>query len=322
MQNTINIIRQLKLQQHFMEANADKVIYDNSWRKTNGISVVDTPKIYALHIYEYEGLRYSYHYYGEGYHLGNGFSYKDRYYNLWSIEKQLPDLLADGYQPKDYVRSEKARQQIEAIKRLHRKYKQKVASFSGWGEIGDRLRSYGCHVHYDGGSVCDFSKDFLNLHAHTNEYPKTGWHLEDYCSVHLEDGSLSERFYVTDNENDRSLERDFEWIFGEEIPELGRFYTERELFEAGKVRYRQYRVRFHVPRENGTLKYFDSFEEAKAFAYEEARRRAESVKDDRRRYAFCKPVDYADRTDTLAAFLYYRYDRGSEHIIFVQGENS
>ena len=152
--DTVNIIRRLKVQQHFMDSNTEKVIHDSEWRKANGITVVDTPKIYALHIFEYEGLRYSYHYYGEGYHLGRGFMYKDKSYNLWHIDEQLPGLLADGYRPKDYVRSEKALRQIDAIKRLHSEYKQKIASFGGCGPIGDRLRSAGCHIHYDGGSVC------------------------------------------------------------------------------------------------------------------------------------------------------------------------
>ena len=325
-----NIIRYLMTLVHFMEVNSniingygyyDKVEERNKFLAENGIKKMETEPIYALSNYTYKGLEFHYTYYGSEYHVGSGFYFNDKYYDLWRIDDRVDELIADGWTPQDeYVRSARAEEQIKAIKVVYQQMKDVVANKYGWGELGGTMRSHGCYVHYDGGSVCDFSKGFLHCHAHTNEYPKSGWHIEPKCEVYFEDGSLSDSFAVEDSDHHRSIDKHFEWLFGAEISGFGRFYTERELFDMGKKHYDYYRVRYHYPRENGTLAVFDTFEEAKEFAYKEAKERAEAVKDDRRRYAYRNPRDYADLTDTLCAYLYYMYDRGSEHIIFVQGE--
>lgn len=331
-----NTIRYIMTLVHLMEKNANIIngygYYEEDKRKErlafleeNGIKKVEIEPMYAAHIYTYKGLDFHYHYvdadYHQKYHISGSFYYNNKYYDLWKIEDKYDELIADGWIPQEeYVRSEKAEEQIRAIKDTYAEMKKVVASKWGYGELGATMRSHGCYVSYDGGSVCSFSKGFLNCNAHTNEYPKQGWHIEKRCEVYFEDGSLSDTFAVEDDGNTRNLDKHFEWIFGAEISGFGRYYTERELFEMGKKHYDYYRVRFRVPRELGTLATFDTFEEAKEFAYKEAKERAESVKDDRRRYAYRNPRDYADLTDTLCAYMYYKYDRGSEHIIFVQGE--
>jgi hypothetical protein len=325
-----NTIRYIMTLVHFMEKNAnivngygyyDKVEERNAFLNENGIKRIETEPIYALHYYAYKGLEFHYSYYGSEYHLGGFFYFKNKAYGLWDIENKYDGLIADGYVPQEeYVRSEKAEEQISAIKDVYNNIKSIVNNIRGWGEIGGTMRAHGCHVSYDGGSIFNFSKDFVNFGAHTNEYPKSGWHLEKRVQVYFEDGSLSDNFAIEDDGNSRILDKHFEWLFGAEISGFGRFYTERELFEMGKLKYDYYRVRYRYPRELGTIETFDNYEDAKAFAYKEAKERAESVKDDRRRYAYTHPIDYADLTDTLCAYLYYKYDRGSEHIIFVQGE--
>lgn len=330
----LNTIRYIKTLVYFMGKNAniingygyydqDKVEERNAFLKENGIVRKEVPAPFVSHTYTYKGLDFYFSYYGSSYNLGNGFNFKDKWYNLYDIEEKYDELIADGFVPQDeYVRSEKAQEQIKKISALYYEFKEKVARRGGWGELGGSMRSYGCYVTYDGGSICNFSKDFLCMSAHTNEYPKAGWHLEKRVSIYFGNGDLSDAFSVEEDENSRNLDRDFEWLFGTEIKDFGRFYTERELFEMGEKSYPYYRVRFRVPRELGTLEVFDNFEDVKKFAYEEAKRRAESVTDDRRRYAYRNPQDCADITDTLCAYMYYKYDRGSEHIIFVQGEDS
>ena len=323
-----NTIRYIFTIINFMEKNTDiindyysKVEERNAFLKANGIKVDVTEFYGRRYIYTYKGLSFQYFYYGSSYHLGHSFSYADKNYSMHNIWDKYDELIADGYVPQEeYVRSEKAEGQIRAIKDTYNRIKDVVDRIGGWGEIGGRMRSEGCQVHYDGGSVCEFSKDFVKFSAHTNDYPQRGWHVEDYLSVYFEDGSVSEKFYIKDNGQGLFIDRDFELIFGAEISGFGRYYTDRELFELGKVKYDYYRVRSYVPKELSTLKTFDNFEDAKAYAYKMAKEYAESVNDNRKRYAYTNPMDYADIMDTLVAYVWYRYDRGSEHIIFVQGE--
>ena len=330
-----NTIRYIMTLVHFMGENAniingygyyegEKLQERKEFLEKNGIVKREVPAPYVSHTYTYKGLDFYFSYYDIGYHLGGGFNFKDKNYSLWSLEEKYDELIADGFVPQDeYVRSEKAEEQIKKITDLYFEFKNKVKNeCRGWGEIGGKMRFYGCYVSYDGGSVCNFSKDFLAMGAHTNDYPTPGWHLEKRVQIYFGDGNLSDAFSVEEDDNSRILDKHFEWLFGTEIESFGRFYTERELFQMGKVSYPYYRVRYRVPRELGTLQVFDNFDDAKNFAYEEAKRRAESVTDDRRRYAYRNPQDYADLTDTLCAYMYYKYDRGSEHIIFVQGEQS
>ena len=327
-----NTIRYIMTLVHFMGEHAniingygyyeeDKVKERKDFLESNGIVKKEVDPPFTSHSYNYKGLEFYFSYYGSEYHLGDGFNYNDKWFRIWDLDTEIDALLAEGWTPQDeYVRSAKAEEQIAAIKEKYFAIKNIVNNIRSYGEIGGTMRSNGCYVSYDGGSVCNFSKDFVAFGAHTNDYPKSGWHLEKRVQIYFEDGSLSDNFTIEEDGNSRNLDKHFEWLFGSEISGFGRFYTERELFEMGKKHYDYYRVRYRVPRELGTLETFDNFEDAKAFAYKEAKERAESVKDDRRRYAYTNPINYADLTDTLCAYMYYKYDRGSEHIIFVQGE--
>lgn len=326
-----NIARYIKSLYAPLNAHAKEVYYSmygypSSWAEEHGYEVKKEKgdwEYAPTKVCAYKGgVKFDFYKHCDGVSLSCGCYINGKWYHMTTIDEHIDEIVENGYEGgKDYVRSDKAIEQIKKITEVYNNCKNVVNSSGGWGEIGGRMRSNGCYVTYDGGSVCQFSKDFLAMSAHTNEYPKSGWHIEDYVMVYFGDGSLSERFYMTDERRGFNLEKDFEAIFGSEIEEFGRFYTERELFEMGKKTYKRFRVRFAIPRELGTLKYFDNFEDAKKFAYETAKKNAEGVTDDRRRYAYTHPIDYADMTDTLCAYLWYKYDKGSEHIIFVQGED-
>ena len=220
-----NTIRYIMTLVHFMDKNANiingygycgekgKTEERHNFLVENGIKRIETEPIYALHYYTYKGLEFHYAYYGDGnnkYHIDSGFYYNGKYYNLWKMDEQIDALLADGWIPQDeYTRSEMAEEQIRAIKDTYAEMKKVVASKWGYGELGGTMRSHGCYVSYDGGSVCNFSKDFLACNAHTNEYPKQGWHIEKRCEVYFEDGSLSDTFSVEDDGNSRNLDKHF-----------------------------------------------------------------------------------------------------------------
>lgn len=248
-----------------------------------------------------------------GFYVGGSGLEHGPYFRIFEVDKRIEDILAAGYVlPEDhYVRSVEVEVAIANIKAEIEKAKALIPG--GYGERGDKLYRNGYHVGYDGGSVCDFSKGAIHFHAH-NDYPG-GWKLEDRYQVYLADDIPSIDFSVY---TDRylQLDRDYEAILGDRTT-FGRQLTEKDKIGS----YTKFRVRSYVPRELETLEWFDNFEDAKKFAYETAKRYAEGVKDDRRRYAHTNPMDVSDRFDYLAAYVWYVYDRGSEHMVFVQGEN-
>lgn len=242
--------------------------------------------------------------------------------NIWDIIKgkvdpavltgiTVPDGFPTGRTPANAAMKEK----IEAV---IGKARQDVASCTGWGEIGGRLRAWGYRVFYDGGSVCQFYKDGIAFSAHTNDYPKSGWHLVDRYQAYFPDDNLSTEFSI-DGEHSYPLGH-FECIFGDRLTSLGRFKTELERVREGSLKYDHYLVRHYSNKYLKTLKSFDSFEEAKKFAYETAREYAKATSPDLRRYARMNPVDSGDENDYLAMYVYYQYEN-SKHLLFVQGEN-
>ena len=247
-----------------------------------------------------------------GFYVGSNGWEHGKYIRIFNVDKEIESILAAGYvlPENHYVRSSEVEDCIKTIKSEIEKARAIVCG-GGYGERGDRLYCNGYKVGYDGGSVCDFSKGFLHFHAH-NDYP-CGWKLDDGYNAYIGDDVFSIDFSLN---SDRylNLDRDFEAIFGG-VPTFG-----RELTEKDKIgRYNKFRVRTYVPRELNTIGWFDTFEEARKFAYDKAKEYAESVKDDRRRYAYTNPRDISDRYDYLAAYLWY--DGGIKHFVFVQGEN-
>ena len=294
--------REISNPSRFLEPNGYEVVGSGwgAWYATkNGLTFYlgRYSSTYTLHI-DY------------GFHVGGR---DGKYFRIFNVEENVDGILSAGYvlPENHYVRSAEVEECITAIKAEIDKAKSIIGG--GYGERGDKLYRNGYKVGYDGGSVCSFSKGFMHFSAY-NYYPK-GWRIEDKFNVYVGDDVLSVDFSV-DGDRYLNLDKDFEAIFGD-VPTFG-----RELTEKDKVgQYKSFRVRSYVPKELSTIKRFDNIEDAKAFAYKTAKDYAEGVKDDRSRYAYTNPVDISDRYDYLAAYMWYKYDRGSEHFVFVQGEN-
>lgn len=242
--------------------------------------------------------------------------------SIWNIieRKVEPEILQSITIPDNFP-SERTAQNAAMKKKIEtiiEQARQDVASCRGWGEIGQRMRTKGYRIYYDGGSVCQFYKDGIAFSAHTNEYPTPGWHLEDHYEAYFPDNTLSTSFSLGKNQYHYPLEH-FECIFGDQLTSLGRFKTELERLKEGTLKYDRYLVRHYSNKYLKTLKSFDTFEEAKQFAYETAKQYAESVSPDLRRYARLNPVDCGEENDYLAMYIYYQY-RNSKHLLFVQGD--
>lgn len=320
MDNTI-IARHIKKEWNnfykLVKENEREIVHPESFLEPNGYEVLKGSFMnwYATK----NGLRFYCGRYSSTYVLHVGYDFwvgsngweHGKYFSIFNVDDNVNAILDAGYVlPKNhYVRGEEANKCINAIKAEIEKAKAIVRG-GGYGERGNILYRNGYKVGYDGGSVCDFSKGFLHFSAH-NDYP-SGWYLEDKYNAYVADDVLSIEFSLNDD-NRLQLDRDFEAIFGE-VPTFG-----RELTEKDKIgNYKKFRVRTYVPKELNTLKWFDNFEDAKKYAYDKAKEYAESVKDDRRRYAYTTPLDISDRYDYLAAYLWY--DGGLKHFVFVQGE--
>jgi len=273
----------------------------------------DTSLIYL----DRDGVTISAHYYSSGcWSIDCAFTYKNKYYRVFDIDKRIDELIADGFTaPADFKRSEETIANIERIKNLIAEAKRLVDG-RRCGELGDMLRSNGYFVEYDGSSCCTFSKDCLNFNAHYN-YDKREWEVE-WCNAFLSNGELTRfRISVGRSSGDGYLKVDesYEGIFGDS--KIGHRLTEKDRVSE----YKSFRVRSYGSRELTTLKLFKSFDDANKYAYETAKAYAEGVTDDRRRYAHRIPIDISDKYDYLAAYLWYRYDEGSSHFVFVQGED-
>ena len=320
MDNTV-IARHIKREwanfRNLVEENKQEICDPSKFLKPNGYEVTRSDNFGSWYATK-NGLTFYCGRYSSTYvlHIEYGFwvgkREEGKYFRIFIVDENVENIIKAGYVlPKDhYVRGADVEECIKTIKAEIDKAKSIIRG--GYGERGDMLYRNGYKVDYDGGSVCTFSKGFIHFSAH-NDYPQ-GWKLDDKFNVYVADDVFSVDFSV---ESDRhlKLERDFEAIFGD-IPTFGRALTEKDRIGE----YKSFRVRTYVPRELNTLKWFDNFEDAKAFAYKTAKEYAEGVKDDRYRYAYTNPVDISDRYDYLAAYMWYKYDRGSEHFVFVQGE--
>lgn len=238
-------------------------------------------------------------------------------FHIHDLDEHIGEITASGY-VREYVRPKETEDVIATVKTKAEEYKSLIDGRRG-GELGAMLRARGCKVHYDGFSVCNFSSDFLAFSCHNDGH----WRVEDYgYTVIHTDGSHSMRFNIAGDGQHLELERDFEAIFGP-WKGYGRFFSEAELFRMGRLTFKRFRVRTYGDKTLDTLKYFDDYEQARHFAYDEAKRRAESVTDDRRRFAFTNPKDITDEhNDLLAVYLYYQGGpQAPKYFVFVQGED-
>lgn len=242
------------------------------------------------------------------------------WFHMRDIHKRGAEIPIDLVNVPEEFPAERTKETIGMIQRIKDSIletKRIVAAKGGWGELGGWLRSRGYRVTYDGGSVCNFLKDGVVYCAHTADRP--GWYLEDYFNAYFPDNTLSDQFSLETDKHHLRLEESFEALFGDRLTSLGRYMTELEQVRAGMIKYDSYRVRKYSSKYLTTLKTFDTFEEAKKFAYEEAKRLAASTPPDLRRYARMNPTDCGDTYDYLAMYVYYQYDR-SMHFLFVQGD--
>lgn len=217
-------------------------------------------------------------------------------------------------------RSDAANEMIALIKSRIREAERSVRGYSYcWhGSLGSWLRAKGYRVTSDGGSVCKFVKDGISYSAHAGD----GWRLEDFFQVYFPDNILSWKFSLGNNRYYPTLEKGFEALFGEHLTSLGRYRTELEMLKAGDLDYRRFLVRKYANRYLTTLGSFDTFEEARTFARDEAKRLAAATEPCFMRYAHKNPVDCGDDYDYLAMFVYYECDESSKHFLFVQGATS
>lgn len=233
--------------------------------------------------------------------------YKDKIYN---INKKIGvSALADdmGDDIPEYKRTDEFSALIDTIKT-------KVDEVSGWFKscqrlslLGAFLQRKGCFVSYDGYSSCSFEKDGICYGAH-NDYPN-GWILEDRICVYKEDGTLSEWLNFADI--DKVAEK---CLYG--MTKIGRRLTEKDRIN----RYTRFRVRTYASKTIKTIKWFDNFEDAKKYAYELAKEKYDNLPGDLKRYGYANPKDVSDELDLLCGYLWYKAGEGSEHYVYVCGE--
>lgn len=268
---------------------------------------------------EKDGLQFSLHYRGGEFLADWSFYYGSlQYVHIKDLHQKLPEILASGWMPRS-LRSRTTQDQntVDAIK-AHIGVTRRLVDGRSCGTLGALLKANGYHVHYDGRSVCSFSKGPVLYHASTTG-PAYRWVLDDNYQCFDADGNLSNAFSLQKDGPHLCLGDAYEAVFGDGIT-LGRFFTERELFEAGRLAYRRYLVRVYQNKELTTISGYDTFHEANAAALSEARRLATRLPDRLKSHAHIEPKDIADEGDMLAAWMYYQYDN-IRHLVFVQGED-
>lgn len=301
-----------------VEQNKEEIVYAEKFLEPAGYTIIKTP--FMAWLAQKGTLRFRCGRYPSTYELHTDYGFyivtnpdeAGTYFHMYDVNTRIDDIIAAGYTlPEEpFERSAETESFIETIKADILKAR-KLVEGRGGGTLGDMLRYNGYLVSYDGYSVCSFTKGCLVFHATNHDH----WRLDDNYNAIFEGEQISAPFSL-DSEKGFRLEEDFEAIFGEN-PQLGHYLTEKERLKD----YKYFRVREYFPKELKTLKEFDSFEEAKKFAYEKAKEYAEGVRDDRRRFAYRDPLDVSDKYDYLAAYIWYSAGRGSEHMVFVQGEN-
>ena len=239
----------------------------------------------------------------------NALPFDDWYYNLSSIENTIGHLFNYGFTCKEYVQPLKVTTLIEDIKQEINET-QKLVNGRGLGEIGDMLRYKGYFVSYNGFSVCNFSKGHIIYVASCNGGK---WQLSDKFSLYLENGKISKTFYIKNPTKTLNIEY-LERVVGSN-PKLGYRVTEMDKLYT----YKRFRVRTYGAKYLETIAWFDDFESAKKFAYENAKERAKNTPKDLKRWAYLEPKDMSETFDYLACYKYYECS-GSAFFVFVQGE--
>lgn len=238
------------------------------------------------------------------YSIADGVYYMGIFYNT-SILDKLADILIMSEWECDYERDTFADNLIDYIsKEIH--HAKNYVNGRGLGEIGDSLRRHGYYIHYDGFSVCNFSKNGILFSATCFN---SRWEVKDYYKAYLPNNKLTKEFKLAD------LNNRFERFFGD-IRVLGKRTTEKEKIG----NYKKFAVRTYGSRTLDTIAVFDNFNDADKFAKEESIKRAESTPNDLKRFSYSNPLDVSDKYDLLSGYLYYKCG-SSEFLVFVVGRD-
>lgn len=238
------------------------------------------------------------------YSVADGVYYMGIFYNT-SILDKLADILIMSEWECNYERDTFADNLIDYIsKEIH--HAKNYVNGRGLGEIGDSLRRHGYYIHYDGFSVCNFSRNGIIYSATCFN---SRWEVKDSYSVYLPNDKHSINFKLAD------LNNRFERIFGD-IRVLGKRTTEKEKIG----NYKKFAVRTYGSRTLDTIAVFDNFNDADKFAKEESIKRAKSTPNDLKRFSYSNPLDVSDKYDLLSGYLYYKCG-SSEFLVFVAGRD-
>lgn len=249
------------------------------------------------------GLTFSIYGYDNSFSLGQTIEYDGKSYN---VPQRLGELAeATGSNLPHYERSEELKNVISFINEEISELEPLVKRQSWIYCIGDTLRNRGCFVEYNGSSVCNFERNGI-IYTATN-YDRQ-WKLNDYIQVYHPNGTYTNRF------NRKRIDEIAELhLIG--IDNIGKRPTEKSNIN----KYKQFRVRTFDNKYLDTLKYFDNFDDANAYAKEVAKQKAENVARDLQMYAYKEPKDVSDEMDLLAGYMWYNY-QNSKKIVYVMGE--
>lgn len=243
------------------------------------------------------------------YYTSGGFYFgpqRTYFYNMCYLPSSINELIKLGFNP-SYERSRELQELSDLIVGRINETIRIVESTREW-TLGNTLRRMGYFVAYDGSSVCNFVKDGIVYSA-----VMTGvvhWKVSDSFNVYVADGVPSKKCSLS------TIKNYIEGIMGN-VTKLGRRMTEKDLISE----YKRFRVRTYADRTLKTIKWFDDFESARKYAYDYAVELARKVEPRYRRWAHNPPLDWSDRNDYLALYIWYMHDSGCPHAVFVQGEH-
>lgn len=243
------------------------------------------------------------------YYTSGGFYFgpqRTYFYNMCYLPSSINELIKQGFNP-SYERSRELQELSDLIVGRINETIRIVEGTREW-TLGNMLRRMGYFVAYDGSSVCNFVKDGIVYSAVM--VGTVHWKVNDSFSIYIADGVPSKKCSL-------SVIKDFiEGIMGN-VTKCGRRITEKDLLSE----YKRFRVRTYEGKTLKTIKWFDDFESAKKYAYDYAVELAEKVEPNYRRWAHNPPLDWSDRNDYLALYIWYMHDSGYPHAVFVQGEH-
>lgn len=241
------------------------------------------------------------------YYTSNGFYFgrQHTFCMMCYLPKFIGDIVAQGFNPA-YERSRELQELSDLIVGRINETIRIVEGTREW-TLGNMLRRMGYFVAYDGSSVCNFVKDGIVYSAVM--VGNAHWKVNDSFSIYVADGVPSKKCSLS------VIKNFIEGIMGN-VTKCGRRITEKDLLSE----YKRFRVRTYEDKTLKTIKWFDDFESAKKYAYDYAVRLAEKVEPNYRRWAHNPPLDWSDRNDYLALYIWYMHDSGYPHAVFVQGE--